>query len=591
MKILKTIIFLFFLLGYTQGSLAADILPECRYPLTNGLKRPFTIYNNWSAYDELSDNIPQTEELCMKMLDEAIRLKTQGVQIDCYLIDAFWFDVEGGYRTWHKQNWPNGPDNWLKRCKENGIVPGLWFSTNLIQSGGSPMLNFISEWEGSQTSDKAVLSLFEGGYLNHLMETLQMYADKGFGVFKFDFAYFDAASDYVKSTMLAADIEEANKRAFIQALKNFRAKNPNVKFIGYNGFGGDMENTITPFRKTVDPRWLEVFDTLYSGDPRFSDVPMMNIWRSQDIYSDHMVQQFAFNGLPLPRIDNCSFMIGETGTCYNRGIAAWKSSLILNLARGGWLNVYHGNIDLLNNTDAQWFATVQRAYLQLQEFGQISILGGIPGKVQVFGYKALSADGCLFTIVNPSQSVQEIELPIDEVKGRIVFTDSGFTPTLIGNKLTLGAEQMSVIGFGKYNTDEYNWGVDNDIVIARQIKQVESAIQIKDNHTAEIRITDCPENMRIVFSQLDDGGKPFRSWGGAPPNGIKMSEYLKISAKQGNKSIPVKINHEKMIWSGLSWAVGEITKENINPKLPLTITCWSKEGESKNIKIEIYSIN
>jgi hypothetical protein len=35
---------------------------------------------------------------------EAIRLKTQGVQIDCYLMDAFWFDVEGGYRTWHKQN-------------------------------------------------------------------------------------------------------------------------------------------------------------------------------------------------------------------------------------------------------------------------------------------------------------------------------------------------------------------------------------------------------------------------------------------------------------------------------------------------------
>ena len=89
-----------------------------------------------------------------------------------------------------------------------------------------------------------------------------------------------------------------------------------------------MENTVTPFRKTVDPRWLEIFDTLYSGDPRFSDVPMMNVWRSQDLYSDHMVQQFAFNGLPLSRIDNCSFMIGKTGTCYNRGIAAWKSSLV-----------------------------------------------------------------------------------------------------------------------------------------------------------------------------------------------------------------------------------------------------------------------
>ena len=95
-------------------------------------------------------------------------------------------------------------------------------------------------------------------------------------------------------------------------------------FIAYNGFGGDMENTVTPFRKTVDPRWLEIFDTLYSGDPRFSDVPMMNVWRSQDLYSDHMVQQFAFNGLPLSRIDNCSFMIGKRGLVIIEGLRLGK---------------------------------------------------------------------------------------------------------------------------------------------------------------------------------------------------------------------------------------------------------------------------
>ena len=606
MNIFKAILYIFFLSCYTH--VYADSLPEFSYHLADGVKKPVAVYNNWSAYDELSDNIPQTEGLCMKMLDEVIRLKKHGVQIDCYVMDAFWFDVDGGYRVWNKKNWPDGPDKWLKRCRENGIIPGLWFSTNLIRSGNSPMLNVVPEWKDSQTSDKAVLSLFEGGYLDHLIETLQIYADKGFRVFKFDFAYFNAATDHAKSTMLPTEIEEANKKAFIQAIKKFRIKNPDIIFIGYNGFGGDMENTVTPFRKTVDPRWLEIFNTLYSGDPRFSDIPMINVWRSKDIYSDHMVQQFAFNGVPLSRIDNCSFMIGETGTCYKRGIAAWKSSLVLNLARGGWLNVYHGNINLLSDEDAKWFANVQKTYLQLQQFGQTSIIGGVPGKSEVYGYKAISMDGCLLTIVNPSQSVCEIKLPSDvhigmlhdnegnsglssHTGGRIIFTDKGFKPVLDRDKLTLGAEQLAVIGFGRYGTDKYDWGLEDDIIIPQNTELIKTTIQCIDNHTTQTKISNISGNIRVFFNQLDESGKPFRSWGGAPPDGIKMDEFLIITAKQGSKAIPVKINYDKMIWSGLSWGSGEIDIRDINPRLPLTITCWSKEGESKNFKIEIYKIN
>jgi hypothetical protein len=590
MKQLKCIIVAISLLSGNYIKIEAKDLPEVKFPLATGFEKPFVIYNNWSAYDELSDNIPQTEKLCMQMLDEVIRLKEHGIQIDCYLMDAFWFDVDGGYRKWHKQHWPDGPKQWLKKCKENGIIPGLWFSTNLIRSGNSPMLNPIPEWEGSQTSNPAVLSLFEGNYLNHLMETLQMYANQGFVVFKFDFAYFDAATDIAKETMLWSEIEEANKAAFIRALKVFRAKNPHVKFIGYNGFGGEMENTTNPFRKTIDPRWLEVFDTMYSGDPRFSDVPMMNLWRSQDMYSDHMVQQFAFNGLPLSRIDNCSFMIGNTGTCYKRGIAAWKSSLILNMARGGWLNVYHGNIDLLNDADTRWFAEVQKVYLSVQQFGQTAIIGGIPGKSEVYGYKSVTKDGILYTVVNPSQAAQEFELPFtDDSKGRILFTDKGFVPTLYRNKTMLGAEQMVVIGFGEF-ARKNDWGLEEDVIIPQRIDKTDVLTMKKNEHTSEIIVKNITGNIRIVFKQLDNNGVPFRSWGGAPPYGTKMDEYLKISAKQKNKSIPVKINYDRMIWSGLSWGVAEIGIENINPQQPLAIICQSKEGKSDNFQIDIYNV-
>src|SRR6266851_5508308 len=53
---------------------------------------PIFVYNNWSAYDELSDNIPLTEHLALKELDEILRLRRFGVRFDYYMMDAFWFD-------------------------------------------------------------------------------------------------------------------------------------------------------------------------------------------------------------------------------------------------------------------------------------------------------------------------------------------------------------------------------------------------------------------------------------------------------------------------------------------------------------------
>lgn len=61
-----------------------------------GPPKPVFIYNNWSAYDELSDKVPQTEELAMNELAQMIRLKRQGFEFDYYVMDAFWFALWGG---------------------------------------------------------------------------------------------------------------------------------------------------------------------------------------------------------------------------------------------------------------------------------------------------------------------------------------------------------------------------------------------------------------------------------------------------------------------------------------------------------------
>jgi hypothetical protein len=562
-----------------------------------GIKHSVCVYNNWSAYDELSDNIPLSEELSMKQLQEILRLRRHGATFDYYLMDAFWFDLESGYRSWRKEYWPNGSIGWIKACEQKNLKPGLWFATNLLRIGGPNTLKVIPEWEESVSDDGTTLCLFRGGYLNHLMETLQLYADMGIRLFKFDFAYFDAATAADKVIFTKREIEEKNKTAFMEALKAFRAKNPGVIIIGFNGFGGDMDDTVTPFRKTVDHRWLDIFDTMYSGDPRVSDVPMMNFWRSSDLYSDHMVRQYLFNDLPMERIDNCAFMIGTTGTCYNRALQAWKGMFVLMMARGGWLNVYHGNLDLLSDSDADWFGKAQRFYLDIQQNAETSYFGAIPGLAQPYGWKSIfpakeSSISAVYTIVNPSQENKKIELPATQGKGRVIFTDRGFKPVLNGNTITLGAEQMAIVGYGRFNAPVYDLGIEKDILIPSTIDQIEHYdVDFPRQHTAHVKLVPGKrKNIRIVVRQRDEDGHIFRSWGGAPPDGKYMTEFFDIQASCKGNPIPLRLEYKKQIWCGLSWAVAEIPHEQVNEKETIDITITLRDGKTENMDLSLYYV-
>ena len=557
-----------------------------------GPKKPVFIYNNWSSYDELSDNIPLTEELAMKELNEVLRLKKSGVLIDYYLMDAFWFDRDGGYRTWHKQHWPNGPDKWLRTCKQNNILPGMWFSTNLISGGGNIFLNMIPEWESSEGADKGILCLFEGGYLSHLEQSLQLWYNKGVRLFKFDFAYFEAATPHAKASYSLEEIKEKNKVAFMQMLQSFRAKNKDVLILGYNGFGGVLDNTYTPFSKTIDSRWLDTFDTLYSGDPRFSDVPMMNIWRSEDVYHDHQNRQFEFNGLPLKRIDSCAFMNGVTGTCYSRAMQCWKGELILDLARGGWVNVYHGNMELIKNEDAKWFARVQQMFHHLQSENRISSFGGIPGMAILYGFKAEDKNGVVCTVVNPSQQIEKLQMPVKNFKrSKILYTDGGFTPVIKNNTIILGAEQLVVIGFDSYADDKYDFGKDETIQIPQSLTKLEAPFSLTRNNAIDCKMNArASHDIRIIVQQFDAAGNPYRTWGGAPPNGKKMDTLIKIIVKQDDKEIEMVKEYDKMIWSGLSWGAVEVKQSAFDHSKPLLIQCSTEEKIPLTLKADVYAL-
>lgn len=572
--------------------LGLGLLPLAAARVSDAFREPLSVYNNWAAYDELSDKVELTEALALRQLREILRLRAQGVRIDYYVMDAYWFARDGGYRTWRKPNWPDGPDRWLAACREHGLKPGLWLSTNTLSH-----LDPFPAWENSLTSQRDTMCLFAGGYLAHLMETLQLWYDRGVRLYKIDFANFSAATPEF-AALPREEIVRRNETAWREALAAFRARNPDVILQAYNGYGGDRQATWMPFRQNIDLRWLEVFDSLYAGDPRPADVPTMNFPRSVDIYSDHMMRRYAANGVPPERIDTCTPMIGNVATVYWRGKTGWKGMVLLNLAHGTWMNVFYGDLQLLTDDDARWLARAQRLFFPLLTQGRCYLFGGVPGQREPYGFAAVGETGALYTVVNPAQAVATLPLPAvartqpRPAHGRILFRDAGFPPALTGDAITLGPEQMAVVGFGRYATAEHELGVQNDIVIPKGIAPIELRDFVAGpNTTVGVVRPPADGRLRIVMQQFSkETGGPFRSRGGRKPPRISLEEILRIEVRRGDDLLPVTVQHNRCVWSGLSWAVGEVPVGGLGPGETLSVRGTSAEPTPVTIKLEAYHV-
>jgi hypothetical protein len=568
---------------YSRNALGSPTIPN-----------PISVYDNWSAYDELSDNVPLTQALSMRELDNVLRLRKAGARFDYYVMDAFWFDPNGAYRTWKKPNWPAGPDLWIKTCERNGIRPGLWFSTNTLVH-----LNAAPQWRDSLNKQGTAMSMFEGGFLPDFMNTLQYWYDHGVRMFLFDFADMTAATPHAEAALTKQEIIERNSDALREALASFRRKNPDVVLEAFNGFGGVMDSTSYPFpfKDPVDLRWLNVFDAIYCGDPRPGDVPEMNFWRSLDIYSDHQARRYQQAGVPLERIDTTSFMPGKTSTIYNRAFQEWKGSLILTMARGGWINTTYGNLELMSEQDARWYARVQSLFLHFQSAGRIHAFGGIPGDAQAYGFGALDTDGSVYVVVNPAQDIARIDLPLLSPlqkplgQGRLLFRDAGFVPRITGETIELGPGQMAMVGFGKYAAPSYDFGIQQDVVIPRTIRPL--AAEFKTTGKGQIQATiPAPSggDLRLVMQQYSPDGSLRRTWAGGAPNGTNMGKVFLLKAEQDGKELPIREDYNRVIWAGLSWAVGEIDQKDLRPGVPLTLTFQSTEKDAVALKGQLFVV-
>jgi hypothetical protein len=96
--------------------------------------------------------------------------------------------------------------------------------------------------------------------------------------------------------------------------------------------------------------------------------------------------------------------------------------------------------------------------------------------------------------------------------------------------------------------------------------------------------------LRIVTRQVRPDGVAARTYAGGPPKGTKMGSVIVIGATQNARPLPIQIEYDRMVWSGMSWGVGEVRAADLTPGVPVDITISSREKSPTRILIEAYAV-
>jgi hypothetical protein len=156
--------------------------------------------------------------------------------------------------------------------------------------------------------------------------------------------------------------------------------------------------------------------------------------------------------------------------------------------------------------------------------------------------------------------------------------------------LTLGPEQLAVVGCGDYARHAYDLGVQDDIAIPRSIDPLPADLHCDGSNSVSVTVmAPNARDIRILVRQTANG-KPVRSSGGAPPNGTTMGRIIRLNANQGDRPLAVQINYDKALWSGLSWAVGEVDHRDLQPNQPVKLHCISLEKQPVDLHVQVYSV-
>ena len=574
------------------GTHAQRIAPE--------LAAPIEIYTHASVPAVHSAASPPGETVALGDLDQLVRLKSSGLRIDYDLLDASAIAPDGLHSAGRTAAWPDGPDAWIARCRAAGIQPGLRFSASALRPNGRAP------------------ALFEAESLRDFIPALQSWYDRGVRLFAFDDFDLAGATPESAAGLTQNEIVARNLAALRVALTAFRAKNRGAVLLAMQSSATDPDATANllsgsgPPVNNLDLRneasrdetnGLGAFLLLSTGPPRASTLPQASLQRAIDIETDGQVRRDEQMKVPLAHILSAGF-IAAPANAASPGASSlprgWKGEFLLSMARGGWVNMFTGNIASMQTADARWMARVQKLFFGLQAQGQMHSFGGSPSSDQPYCFAGATSRGAVYVVVNPSQAVATLPLPAlvhdhPPGAGRVLFRDAGFSPRITGNAITLGPGQMAAVGFGAYAAPEFNFGVQQDVVIPSSIAPVDADFDLTASGVLEARINPPIEGvLRIVVLEREAGGKTQSGTAaGAPAAGSRNRFTLEIT--QAGRPIPlrpggVESDGDSTLSTQPSWAVAEIDINDLTPGIPLRVRFQSNEDPQAKLEGSAYQV-
>ncbi len=382
------------------------------------------IYSDWSAHDELSGNECISGKTVLNFLDILGEWKKKGFDLEYYAQDALWYENsrEAPYSEFRKKIWPNGSDVFLKKLDEYGFKLGLWLDVSGYNPLGSRYpgilddafeqiyrLGGIERKLADNSFMRKFLRLFlrvfghkkgnvpcllEGNYFNKTEEAFQyLTRERNLGLIKLDFSNFRCNNPHHSHKPGKYALERSIRR--LQTLiNNLRKINPEMVIIAYNGFSthlGFIEQPTTPEmvrENVISPFWLSWIDTLYTGDPRISEVPTPTERSSIACYSDTQFKLWKENLLPNRCIDDHSVLIGNTTTILKIGKKDWTDAWIIGNVGRGHLNFFvYGDLSMINTPDDYKFLTTAYKLVadNIEACGNPNYIGGKPDKGDIYG--------------------------------------------------------------------------------------------------------------------------------------------------------------------------------------------------------------
>jgi hypothetical protein len=563
----------------------------------NSLSAPIAVYSHDPSSNPASA-APVDEKQAMRDLDELVRLKAAGFRTEFDLMETSWFAPASGYRALRADNWPNGPDAWLARCRAAGIRPGIEIEGNMIQSQSSAP-QIPAGWQDSMGEDGRNFSLFEGGYLPGLMAALQLWYDRGVRLFAFDSVNLFTATPTNARTFSPAEIASRNAAALRKAVQEFQDQNRDAVVLVT--FAPGRSHQHLPSRSAaiagsgdavghVDVDKVGSFTFISTGSPKPTNDSQSNLWRALDIEGDQSVRRLEQSGLSLAQIESSGFTATSND---GAGMRAWKGAYLLSMARGGWADSLHGDLSLIQKNDARWMSRVQRVFLALQEQGHMRSFGAPAGSDQAYGFTGFNAHGSVFVVVNPGSNATTVTLPLlgsessGASTGRLQFSDAGFTPVLRGNSITLGPGQMAMVGFGSYAASSYDLGRQEDVVIPHNVEPVDA-----DFHSTE------PGAFEASFNPPIDGVvrvilRPRFSRGDMLPflrADAGGSQLFTLDASQYGRPVPVRLEDDGKVEREMGWSVAEIDVNDLTPGVPLILRIQSNDKDLASLDASTYAV-